>query len=151
MGLLRMLVVCFLLFSAAFAVANNEFSGDKTLRLTYVTAYYPNGSIGDQKQIEACNNKFKRLLKDNVLFHYEIHPTTLFETATATFAGRKIQLYPLGITGKYYFMSDGVGDLGLLHIKNIIFSISKDTASARGSVSFHNDNNMTCELSSQPY
>jgi hypothetical protein len=77
-------------------------------------------------QDAACKAKFGKYLGEKVTTEYKIDPQTSIMSASSTFKSVPTKLFPLGISGAYYFMSDGVPpplkDLGVMRI---IFNVDK--------------------------
>ncbi|MEP7247061.1 MAG: hypothetical protein ABI885_25715, partial [Gammaproteobacteria bacterium] len=80
--------------------------GTVTTKLLQANAYQDNGSPAPAKDA-ACTAKYKTFLGQQVMNAYDINVKTGMMTATATFKGVPTQLYPMGLSSSYGFISDG--------------------------------------------
>ena len=145
----RLLVSSVIMFSlvsgAAFAQSK---TGKVTVKLTVAKGYQENGSPAPSKDA-ACKTKYAAYLGAPVTDTYDINPTTGIMSASANFQNVDTQLFPMGLSGSYSFMSDGVPpELQKIGVMRIIFQISKTFTNPSNSIMFPLETGYNCVLSS---
>jgi len=139
------LVLCAFVSGAAFAQGKQ---GKVTVKLTVAHAYQENGTPAPSKDA-ACKTKYASFLGAPVTDTYNIDVKTGIMSATANFQNVDTQLYPMGLTGSYSFISDGVPpELQKIGVMQIIFQISKQFTSPSNSIMFPLETGFNCVLSS---
>jgi len=102
-----------------------EHTGTDTVTLSHAFGLQETGALAP-KMDAACKDKYGEYLGEKVTTEYKINPQTEIMSASSTFKSVPTQLFPMGISSGYYFMSDGIPkpleDLGLMRI---IFSVDK--------------------------
>lgn len=95
-----------------------------------------------------CSSKFETLIGLAMSGAYKINTQTLIMSASATIESSDVSLFPLGISGRYAFMSDGVPKpLEMMHINRIIFNLPLDRSSQEGDVLLNGNDTYNCVLS----
>lgn len=71
-------------------------------------------------------------------------------SATATFEGSEASMFPLGISGRYAFMTDGVpAPLSDMGVNRIILNLSTDFSDKESDVLFNGNAEYNCLLSNR--
>ncbi len=127
-----------LALTAAPALAVGASSDSKTgtvdMLLSEVYGVEQNGSYS-VKGTKACNDAMGAFRNSELKVSYSINPSTLIMSANASYMGAEVPLYPLGISGTYSFMSDGVPQsLKDKHVNRVIFSLNTEFADPEGDV-----------------
>jgi len=94
---------------------------------------------------QLCQDKFNRYKNRSFFVSYSINTQTLKEDATAMFSGYSIKLMPMGLTGQYAFLSDGVSGLEALQVGA---AINTSFTELKGSILFKYDDQINCVLES---
>ncbi|MEW2913065.1 hypothetical protein [Leisingera sp. JC11] len=130
--------------TAAFAAAQ---SGTVKLELTQEFGVEQNGSYS-AAGTKMCQESMGGVAGSPLKVSYSIDPSTMIESATADFMGESVPLYPLGISGTYSFMSDGVPQsLKDKHVNRIIFKLDVDFSHPEGDVMFTPGGEYNCVIS----
>ncbi len=119
------------------------------VNLDDIKAYYFN-SNRDKKDDIHCQQALSAL-PHQVYVDYSINTITLQETATLAYEFTPVALHSDGVTSKYQFTSDGVGDhLSHIDLKRVGFSVSKNFVTNNAYLLFEKSINPTyrCVLSS---
>jgi len=99
-----------------------------------------------------CQGAMGAFLNTSLTGSYDIDTSTLIMSATAEYMEASVDLYPLGLTGSYTFMSDGVpASLQEKDIDRIIVAISLDFTSIEGDVMIVPGGDYNCVVSNMPY
>jgi|GEM_PF-1965315 len=139
------MVLCAFVSGAAFAQSK---TGKVTVKLTVAKGYQENGSPAPSKDA-ACKTKYATYIGAPVTDTYDINPKTGIMSASANFQNADTQLFPMGLSGSYSFMSDGIPpELQKIGVTRIIFQISKQFTSPSNSVMFPLETGFNCVLSS---
>jgi hypothetical protein len=139
------LVVSAFISGAAFAQSK---TGKVTVKLTVAQGFQENGSPAPAKDA-ACKTKYAAYIGAPVTDTYDINPTTGIMSASANFQNVDTKLYPMGLSGSYSFMSDGVPpELQKIGVMRIIFQISKTFTNPSNSIMFPLETGYNCVLSS---
>ena len=148
MKIRRLLASSLVIFAfASVAAFAQDKQGTATVKLTTAKAYQENGSPAPSKDA-ACTAKYKTLLGSTVTDTYNINPKTGIMSASATFQNVSTQLYPMGLSGSYSFISDGVPpELQKIGVMRIIFQISKQFTSPKNMILFPLETGFNCALS----
>lgn len=128
MKIKKLVVLSAALFSM---VASAEVvTGSETVYLTEMAAYKFNAERDyDEEHNATCNQKFGWVNnKHAVELEYNINTKTGMQYASANLLNIKVEMLPMGIAGKYAFLSQrGIPDeLKTLHVKQIYFRLSKE-------------------------
>jgi hypothetical protein len=127
-----LVVLCFI-SGSAFA---QEKHGTANVKLTVAQGYQENGTPAPDKDA-ACKTKYKSYIGAPVSTTYTINPKTGIMTASSKFQNVDTKLYPMGLSGSYSFMSDGVPpELQKLGVMRIIFQLSKQFTSPKSRIMF---------------
>ncbi|MEA2604511.1 MAG: hypothetical protein QOF89_5503 [Acidobacteriota bacterium] len=128
---------------AAFA---QEKEGTVTVKLTMAEGVQDNGSPAPSKNA-ACTTKYKAYIGSPVVNTYKINPKTLIMSASANFQNVSTQLYPMGLSSYYGFISDGIPpELAKLGVDRIIFHISKQFTAPKNMIMFPLETGFNCVL-----
>lgn len=131
------LAVLSLSAAPAFAVGNTGSetkTGTVDLLLSEIYGVEKNGSYS-VKGTKLCNDTMQAFKNSALKVSYSINPSTLIMSAEASYLGAEVPLYPLGISGTYSFMSDGVPQsLKDKHVDRVIFSLNTGFAGAEGDI-----------------
>jgi hypothetical protein len=142
--LISSLVIAAMVSGAAFAQSKQ---GKVPVKLTTAKAYQENGSPAPSKNA-ACASKYKAYIGAPVIDTYDINPKTGIMTASANFQNVDTQLYPMGLSGSYSFISDGIPpELQKIGVMRIIFQISKTFTSPKNMIMFPLETGFNCALS----
>lgn len=137
------LVVLCCVSGAAFA---QDKHGTANVKLTTAQAYQDNGSSAPSKDA-ACKTKYQTYMGAPVATTYTINPKTGIMTASSQFQNATTQLYPMGLSGTYSFMSDGVPpELQKLGVMRIIFQLSKQFTAPKSMIMFPLETGFNCVL-----
>jgi hypothetical protein len=121
--------------------------GTVATKLLQANGYQENGSPAPAKDA-ACTAKYKTFLGNEVNNTYDINVKTLIMTASSTFKGVPVQLYPMGLSGSYSFMSDGIPPvLQKIGLMRLIFSLDKQFANPKNMLMFPLETGYNCVLS----
>ena len=90
-------------FSTCFATT---YKGDVEIPISNISAINLNGSPAGPKSIRRCRHQYSALLNSKVRIQYKIDTQTLYESATAQQGDTYTALVPLGISGRYDFVSN---------------------------------------------
>jgi hypothetical protein len=147
MKICRLLVSALVLFAfvsgAAFA---QDKEGTVTVKLTMAKGYQENGSPAPSKDA-ACAAKYKAYIGSPVTDTYKINPKTGIMSASANFQNVSTQLYPMGLSGSYSFISDGIPpELAKIGVTRIIFQISKQFTAPKNMIMFPLETGFNCVL-----
>jgi len=144
----RLLASSLVFFSLASGAAfAQEKHGTVTVKLTTAQAYQENGTRAPDKDA-ACMTKYKAYRGAAVTDTYKINTKTLIMSASAKFHGVTTQLYPMGLSGSYSFISDGVPpQLAKLGVMQIIFQLNKQFANPKNMIMFPLETGFNCVLS----
>jgi len=135
----------FFAFASVAAFAQDK-EGTVTVKLTMAKGYQENGSPAPGKD-KACAAKYKEFMGAPVTDTYKINPKTGIMSASANFQKVDTQLYPMGLSGSYSFISDGVPpELQKIGVMRIIFQISKTFTSPKNMVMFPLETGFNCAL-----
>lgn len=138
-------ILCSLLSGAAFAQSK---TGKVTVKLTVAQGFQENGTPAPAKDA-ACKTKYAAYIGAPVTDTYDINPTTGIMSASANFQNVDTKLFPMGLSGSYSFMSDGVPpELQKIGVMRIIFQISKTFTNPSNSIMFPLETGYNCVLSS---
>ncbi|WP_420857482.1 hypothetical protein [Marivivens marinus] len=97
-----------------------------------------------------CKETFGKFVGSTVSGTYDINTTTLMMSATATFEGSEASMFPLGISGRYAFMTDGVpAPLSDMGVNRIILNLSTDFSDKESDVLFNGNADYNCLLSNR--
>ncbi len=97
-----------------------------------------------------CRDAFGDRLGSEVTTDWQINPQTLIMIAQSELFGASVLLHPLGISGSYVFMSDGVPDsLAEIGVDRVIFHLSEDFDDPESDVLFDLDAAFNCLLSNK--
>lgn len=130
--------------TAVFAAAK---TGTVELNLNQEYGVEQNGSYS-AAGTKMCQESMGSVAGAPLNVSYSIDPKTLIESATADFMGESVQLYPLGISGTYSFMSDGVPQsLKDKNVDRIIFKLNEDFSHPEGDVMFTPGGEYNCVIS----
>ena len=138
-------------FVIAFSGASfaEERSGTETVELSRIFAVQNNGSRAPGMDA-ACKEKHDSRLGSKITSKYDINTTTLIMSAESEVFSIPVRLYPMGISGVYAFMSDGVGDqLEKEGVKRVIFSVSMQFDNPESDIMMGLDENYNCILSNK--
>jgi hypothetical protein len=128
-----------------------EKQGTVTVKLTTAQAYQENGSPAPGKDA-ACKAKYKAYMGAPVTDIYKINVKTGIMTASAKFQDVTTQLYPMGLSSSYSFMSDGIPpQLATLGVMRIIFQLSKQFTSPKNMVMFPLETGFNCVLTNSAF
>ncbi len=120
--------------------------GTVATKLMQANAYQDNGSPAPAKDA-ACTAKYKTFLGQQVVNTYDINVKTLIMTASATFKGVPTQLYPMGLSSSYGFISDGIPPaLQKIGLTRIIFQLDKQFGNPRNALMFPLETGFNCVL-----
>lgn len=120
--------------------------GTVATKLLQASAYQDNGSPAPAKDA-ACTAKYKTFLGQEVVNTYDINVKTLIMSASATFKGVPTQLYPMGLSSSYGFISDGIPPaLQKIGLMRIIFQLDKQFANPRNMLMFPLETGYNCAL-----
>lgn len=109
-------------------------TGTAEMLLSEIYGVEKNGSYS-VAGTKACRDAMGAFKNSELKVSYSINPSTLIMSATATYMGADVPLYPLGISGTFSFMSDGVPQsLKDKHVDRVIFSLNTDFADPEGDV-----------------
>ncbi len=126
-----------------------EKQGTETVELTKIFAVQNTGSRAPSMDA-ACMDKYGSRMGSKVMSKYDINTTTLIMTADSEVFSVPVVLHPLGITGIYSFMSDGVGEqLEKEGVSRVIFSISTNFDNPESDIMMNLDANYNCILSNK--
>lgn len=126
-----------------------EKSGTETVELTRIFAVQNTG-LRAPGMDAACKDKYGARLGSKVISKYDINTVSLIMTADSEVFSVPVELHPLGITGIYSFMSDGVGDkLEKEGVSRVIFSISTRFDDPESDIMMNLDANYNCILSNK--
>ncbi len=124
-----------------------EKSGTETVELSKIFAVQNNGSRAPEMDA-ACKEKHGARLGSKITSKYDINTVSLIMTAQSEVFSVPVVLHPLGISGIYSFMSDGVGQqLEKEGVKRVIFSVSSSFDNPESDVMMGLDDNYNCILS----
>lgn len=115
------------------AIADTR-SGTANILLTQVFGVEQNGtfSVEGTRKCQATMGDFVGTQLD---VQYSVNTTTGIQFATASYMGSDVPLHPLGIAGRYSFMSNGVPPaLSEKKVDRIIFNMSLAFGDAEGDV-----------------
>ena len=122
-----------LALSAAPALAVGN-TGSVDLLLSEIYGVEQNGSYS-VKGTKVCNEAMGAFRNSALKVSYSINPSTLIMSAEASYMGADVPLYPLGISGTYSFMSDGVPQSWKdKHVDRVIFSLNTGFADPEGDI-----------------
>ncbi|HEY0555730.1 MAG TPA: hypothetical protein VGG20_15860 [Thermoanaerobaculia bacterium] len=137
------LVVLCCVSGAAFA---QDKHGTANVKLSTAQAYQENGSSAPSKDA-ACKAKYKTYMGAPVATTYTINPKTGIMTASSVFQNATTQLFPMGLSGSYSFMSDGVPpELQKLGVMRVIFQLSKQFTAPKSMIMFPLETGFNCVL-----
>jgi hypothetical protein len=137
------LVLCAFVSGAAFA---QDKQGKVTVKLTMAKGYQENGSPAPSKDA-ACKTKYATYIGAPVTNTYNINVKTGMMSASANFQNVDTQLFPMGLSSSYSFMSDGVPpELQKIGVMRIIFKISKQFTAPQSSIMFPLETGFNCVL-----
>lgn len=126
-----------------------ERRGAETVELTHIFAVQNTGSRAPSMDA-ACKAKHGSRLGSKIVSKYDINTATLIMSAESVVFSVPVQLHPMGITGIYAFMSDGVGDkLEKEGVERVIFSISTKFDNPESDIMMDLDKNYNCILSNK--
>lgn len=126
-----------------------EKSGSETVELTYIFAVQNTGSPAPSMDA-SCKEKYGSHLGSKVTSKYNINTTTLIMSSESMVFSVPVQLHPLGISGIYSFMSDGVGEqLEKEGVHRVIFSISTNYDNPESDIMLNLDDSYNCILSNK--
>lgn len=132
--------------AASFA---EEKSGTETVELNRIFAVQNTGSRAPDMDA-ACKERYGSRLGSKITSKYDINTTTLIMTAESEVFSVPVQLHPMGITGVYAFMSDGVGDqLAKEGVERVIFTLSSEFDNPESDIMMDLDENYNCILSNK--
>lgn len=132
---------------AAFAAAH---ANNYEVELTQLYAVTQPGAP-DPAGDETCKTDFGQHVGQTLSGSYSIDTTTLKMSATAVFLGTEVTLFPLGISGTFAFMSDGVpAALEAEKVNRIVVNVSTDMEKVEGDVLFVTGGEFNCVLSNLP-
>ena len=94
-----------------------------------------------------CMDTFGKFVCTAISGTYAINTQTLIMSATATFEGQDVALFPLGLSSVYAFMSDGVpAPLADMQVHRIIFDLSHDQSTKESDVMFVAGGTYNCSI-----
>ncbi len=125
-----------------------ERSGSETVELTHLFAVQNSGT-GEPSKDEACKAKHGSRLGSKITSKYSINTESLIMSAESEVFSVPVELHPMGITGIYAFMSDGVGGLEKEGVERVIFSISAKFDNPDIDIMMGLDENYNCILSNK--
>ena len=129
------------------AAQAEEINGSYDAKLDQLYAVEQTGSrapAGDSY----CMDTFGKFVGTAISGTYAINTQTLIMSATATFEGQDVALFPLGLSSVYAFMSDGVpAPLADMQVHRIIFDLSHDQSTKESDVMFVAGGTYNCMLS----
>ncbi len=126
-----------------------EKSGTETVELSRIFAVQNTGSRAPAMDA-ACKEKYGFRLGSKVTSKYDINTISLIMTAESEVFSVPVQLHPLGISGIYAFMSDGVGDqLEKEGVERVIFSVSSQFDNPESDIMMKLDESYNCILSNK--
>ena len=108
---------------SALPFQNPDHKGTVSVALKTIEALNKNGSRNPAKD-PACKAKFGSLVGKRVVTTYNINTKTLIMSASSTFEGKKYDLHPLGIAGRYAFGLYFNPPSPPLNIYGVLFQIS---------------------------
>ncbi|KZM50374.1 hypothetical protein [Labrenzia sp. OB1] len=124
-----------------------ELIGKTSVKLTTASAFLENGSRAPDKD-DACTERYEADLGTVVNIEFGINVTTLIMLAEAEVQGIAVELHPLGISGTYSFMSDGLPEsLREKGFMREIFSVKTDFSNETFDLMGELDENTNCVLS----
>ena len=95
-----------------------------------------------------CQETFGQHLGSTVSGTYKVDTTTFMMSATAVYEGSEAAMFPLGIQGRYAFMTDGVPEaLQALHVNRILLNLSTDFETKESDILFTGNDSYNCMLS----
>ncbi len=126
-----------------------EKSGTETVELIKIFAVENNGSRAPSMD-GACITKHGPRLGSKITSKYDINTVSLIMTAQSDVFTVPVELHPMGITGVYAFMSDGVGEqLEKEGVERVIFSVSTNFDNPESDIMMKLDDNYNCILSNK--
>lgn len=129
------------------AATAETISGDYDEALSVLYAVSQPGSpepAGDSY----CTETFGNHVGSQVTGSYQIDTSTYMMSATASFQGSEVALYPMGLSGRYAFMSDGVPPaLQDMKVNRIVLNMSTDQTEREVDVLLIGDDSYNCVLS----
>lgn len=126
-----------------------EKTGTESVELTKIFAVQNNGSRAPDMDA-ACKEKHGARLGSKITSKYDINTVSLIMTAQSEVFSVPVVLHPMGITGVYAFMSDGVGEqLEKEGVERVIFSISTQFDNPESDIMMSLDENYNCILSNK--
>jgi hypothetical protein len=132
-------------FASGAAFAQGK-QGKVTVKLTMAKGYQENGSSAPSKDA-ACKTKYATYVGAPVTSTYDINVKTGMMSASSNFQNADTQLFPMGLSSSYSFMSDGVPpELQKIGVMRIVFKISKQFTSPQSSVMFPLETGFNCVL-----
>jgi len=150
MTLTRLAAVSAVCMLPATAVLAESVSNPYSVDLTEMYAVTQPGSP-DPANDEACKEQYAEYMGSTLEGNYTINTETLIMSATAKFLDVDVSLFPLGISGTYAFMSDGVPSaLGDRQISRIVVNVSTDFEKVEGDILFVPGGTFNCVLSNLP-
>ena len=121
--------------------------GTVATKLLQANAYQENGSPAPAKDA-ACTAKYKTFLGQQVSNTYDINVKTGRMTASATFKGVPTQLFPMGLSSSYGFISDGIPPaLQKIGLMRLIFKLDKQFGNPKNYLMFPLESGFNCVLS----
>ncbi len=106
------------------------------LTLKNVKAFHENASPAPKYNKE-CRILYHKYFGKTIRVHYSVDPKSLQESANAKVAHTDVRLFPMGLSGQYAFLSDGVpSNLQQKHLINLYFSVSTNWSRSKTALLF---------------
>ena len=101
-----------------------DHDGHNTLTVTQISGLTNTGAKAPQYDA-ACRSRYGKWMGQSIRTDWNINPSTLIMSASTTAEGNVVALFPLGLSGSYSFMSDGVpSGLSGQGINRVMFELS---------------------------